>query len=732
MSLEIESRVDELNQKLDLYHKEVLDAIAKKKQKKKSIPLFIISYNTSVTKYKNLGLIGAFFIPYCIMLAFVGIPIFFLELSLGQFSSNGPATCWKFAKLFRGIGLGMFVVSALVAIYYNMIIGWAFYYLFASFTSELPWAECRPEWSTPMCLTNLPTYNASYCFDLGFTTELNGTCYDTNGTLRALYDEELARNNSIKKILPTQEYLDYSSLGKGFSSGIGDLGPVKWQLLLCYLLAWIFVALVLSKGVKSSGKVVYFTATFPYLVLLILLIRGVMLPGYYEGIMFYLTPKFDRLLDAQVWKDAAVQIFFSLSASWGGLIALSSYNKFHNDVFRDAIIVSFGNCLTSLFAGFVVFSYLGFLSKELNIPIDEVCRQRYRMSTLKYKCFAQFQGCPHCNIIISHVFRDAIIVSFGNCLTSLFAGFVVFSYLGFLSKELNIPIDEVVDKGPALTFVVYPFAVTKMPISPLWSILFFFMLFTLGVDSQFVLVETCVTCIIDLFPKTRNYKMMVVIGLCSIFFLLGLTLTTQGGIYMLDLMDNYAGGWNVMLIAIAECIAIVYVYGAFRFLKDIETMVGQKVCGVFPWAMWKYWWVACWGVLTPVIVTGVMVFSWVDYQRLDGYPDWADVLGWLMTFSVVLAIFIPGIVLICTSKGTMRERFREATTPTYDWGPALVKHRMLVAEYIPNYVVNPKMDQNGDAVQLESVDITLTKASGELPAGYVASPDNGHFYDEKM
>ncbi|XP_041363462.1 sodium-dependent proline transporter-like [Gigantopelta aegis] len=570
------------------------------------------------------------------MLAFVGIPIFFMELSLGQFSSSGPATCWNFAKLFRGIGLGMFVVSALVAIYYNMIIGWAFYYLFASFTSELPWAECRPEWSTPMCLTNLPTYNESYCFDLGFSTELNGTCYDNNGTLRALYDEELARNNSIKKVLPTQEYLDYSSLGKGFSSGIGDLGPIKWELLLCYLLAWIFVGLVLSKGVKSSGKVVYFTATFPYLVLLILLIRGVMLPGYYEGIMFYLTPKFDKLLDAQVWKDAAVQIFFSLSASWGGLIALSSYNKFHNDVFRDAIIVSFGNCLTSLFAGFVVFSYLGFLSKELNVPIDEV-----------------------------------------------------------------------VDKGPALTFVVYPFAVTMMPISPLWSILFFFMLFTLGVDSQ-------------------------TLGLCSIFFLLGLTLTTQGGIYMLDLMDNYSGSWNVMLIAIVECIAIVYVYGAFRFLRDIETMVGQKVCGIFPWAMWKYWWVVCWAVLTPVIVTGIMVFSWVDYQRLDGYPDWADVLGWLMTFSVVLAIFIPGIVLICTSKGTMSERFREATTPTYDWGPALVKHRMLVAEYIPNYVVDPKMDQNGDAVQLESVDITLTKAGGELPEDYVASPDCGHFNNEKM
>lgn len=45
---------------------------------------------------------GAFFIPYIIMLAFVGMPIFFLELSLGQFTGCGPLTCWKYAPLFQG------------------------------------------------------------------------------------------------------------------------------------------------------------------------------------------------------------------------------------------------------------------------------------------------------------------------------------------------------------------------------------------------------------------------------------------------------------------------------------------------------------------------------------------------------------------------------------------------------------------------------------------------------
>ena len=50
--------------------------------------------------YRNGG--GAFFVPYLTMLFFAGMPLFFLELALGQFSSSGPLTCWEFAPLFKG------------------------------------------------------------------------------------------------------------------------------------------------------------------------------------------------------------------------------------------------------------------------------------------------------------------------------------------------------------------------------------------------------------------------------------------------------------------------------------------------------------------------------------------------------------------------------------------------------------------------------------------------------
>ena len=68
---------------------------------------------------------------------------------------------------------------------------------------------------------------------------------------------------------------------------------------------------------------------------------------------------------------------------------------------------------------------------------------------------------------------------------------------------------------------------------------------------------------------------------------------------MLALMDVYVGGWNVMFIVICECISVCYVYGIRRFLRDIETMIGQNVCGFFPFVICKYWFGLMWCLIAP-------------------------------------------------------------------------------------------------------------------------------------
>lgn len=81
-------------------------------------------------------------------------------------------------------------------------------------------------------------------------------------------------------------------------------------------------------------------------------------------------------------------------------------------------------------------------------------------------------------------FRDALVTSLINCFTSFFSGFVIFSTLGYMSELTNKPVSEVVGEGESsLIFVVYPQAIATMSYSSVWSLIFFLMLITLGIDS---------------------------------------------------------------------------------------------------------------------------------------------------------------------------------------------------------------------------------------------------------
>uniref|UniRef100_A0A8C3A4Y8 Transporter n=1 Tax=Cyclopterus lumpus TaxID=8103 RepID=A0A8C3A4Y8_CYCLU len=266
--------------------------------------------------YKNGG--GVFFIPYVLFLFTCGIPLFLLETSLGQYTKQGSITCWrKICPLFEGMGYGNLVVVLYSSIYYIIILAWAFLYLFSSFNSELPWANCRNNWNT--------------------------------------------------------EY---------YPSSVIDF--IRWELALCLLLSWIICYFCVWKGVKSTGKVVYITATFPYLMLVVLLVRGVTLPGALDGIKFYLYPDPSRLSDPQVWMDAGTQVFYSYAICIGCLTALGSYNKYNNNCYKDCVYLCLLNSGTSFVAGFAIFSALGFMAYEQNTDISKVAESGPGLAFIAY------------------------------------------------------------------------------------------------------------------------------------------------------------------------------------------------------------------------------------------------------------------------------------------------------------------------------------------------------------
>ncbi|XP_062473283.1 sodium- and chloride-dependent glycine transporter 1 isoform X3 [Pezoporus occidentalis] len=574
--------------------------------------------------YRNGG--GAFMFPYFIMLVFCGIPLFFMELSFGQFASQGCLGVWRVSPMFKGVGYGMMVVSTYIGIYYNVVICIAFYYFFVSMTRVLPWTYCSNAWNTPDCVGVL----------------------DGNLSSRAAFN--LTLNATQKRTSPSEEY--WRKYVLDLSDDIGNLGEVRLPLLGCLGVSWVVVFLCLIKGVKSSGKVVYFTATFPYVVLTILFVRGITLEGALTGIMYYLTPQWDKILDAKVWGDAASQIFYSLGCAWGGLITMASYNKFHN------------NC-----------------------------------------------------------YRDSIIISITNCATSVYAGFVIFSILGFMANHLGVDVSKVADHGPGLAFVAYPEALTLLPISPLWSILFFFMLILLGLGTQFCLLETLVTAIVDEVGNEWiiRRKTFVTLGVAVAGFLLGVPLTTQAGIYWLLLMDNYAASFSLVVISCIMCVAIMYIYGHRNYFKDIEMMLG------FPPPLFFQ---ICWRFISPAIIFFILVFTVIQYRPISYndyiYPTWAISIGFLMALSSVICIPIYAIYKVCCSEGdTLLERLKNATKASKDWGPALAEHRS--GRYAPAF--SPSTESH-----LEVQPLQPEKSRSEVEAASPVQGSNGsaHSQDSRL
>uniref|UniRef100_A0A2K5W7N9 Transporter n=1 Tax=Macaca fascicularis TaxID=9541 RepID=A0A2K5W7N9_MACFA len=443
--------------------------------------------------YKNGG--GAFLIPYTLFLIIAGMPLFYMELALGQYNREGAATVWKICPFFKGVGYAVILIALYVGFYYNVIIAWSLYYLFSSFTLHLPWTDCGHTWNSPNC-TDPKLLNGSV---LG-----NHTKY------------------SKYKFTPAAEFYERGVLHLHESSGIHDIGLPQWQLLLCLMVVVVVLYFSLWKGVKTSGKVVWITATLPYFVLFVLLVHGVTLPGASNGINAYLHIDFYRLKEATVWIDAATQIFFSLGAGFGVLIAFASYNKFDN------------NC-----------------------------------------------------------YRDALLTSSINCITSFVSGFAIFSILGYMAHEHKVNIEDVATEGAGLVFILYPEAISTLSGSTFWAVVFFIMLLALGLDSSMGGMEAIITGLADDFQVLKRHRKLFTFGVTFGTFLLALFCITKGGIYVLTLLDTFAAGTSILFAVLMEAIGVSWFYGVDRFSNDIQQMMGFR-----PGLYWRL----CWKFVSPAFL----------------------------------------------------------------------------------------------------------------------------------
>lgn len=338
----------------------------------------------------------------------------------------------------------------------------------------------------------------------------------------------------------------------------------------------------------------YFTAVFPYFILFALLINNAQLPGAKNGILYFVTPVWSKLFEVKVWVNAAAQVFNSIGIAFGSMISMASYNKFNNNILRDALIVSLTNSFTSILAGFVIFSAIGYMSHIHNLPVD------------------------------------------------------------------NIATD-----GPGLVFVVYPEVLSTMPVFQLWAPLFFFMLLCLGLDSQFGNVEVAITFIKDEFgPQVLRFlkrEELLVLAVCTVAFILGIPHVTRGGIYVFQLMDHYTAVVSLMFLAFFEVVTVCWIFGSPNICLMVKRMQGKPPNIYFR---------LCWLLLSPLLVLCILISSIIQYTPVQyekyKYPVWADAVGWCISLVSIVWIPLGAIHEIYSNKGSLLQRLKRAMISTID------------------------------------------------------------------
>ena len=170
---------------------------------------------------------GAFLIPYFVALLTCGIPLMMLEIGLGQMMQGSAPSSWRgVGKKWEWVGWWSTWIAFIVVGYYTVIMAWGWNYLYHSFS-------------------------------LGWGKDAQGFFY-----------------HDMLKV----------------SEGPGEMGSLVWPIVAALAFSYIIMGLIIYRGPEGISKVVLWTVPLPIILIIILMVRGLTLPGAMDGLEFYLTP----------------------------------------------------------------------------------------------------------------------------------------------------------------------------------------------------------------------------------------------------------------------------------------------------------------------------------------------------------------------------------------------------------------------------------------------------------
>ncbi|MDR2544977.1 MAG: sodium-dependent transporter [Methanobrevibacter sp.] len=278
--------------------------------------------------YSNGG--GSFIFVYLIIIFLVGIPLMFLEYSIGsKFNVSVPKIFKSIKSKFEVIGWFMTFIPFLVLTYYVCAIGWDIIYFVLSFFKG---------WGT-----------------------------DTN----SFYSSTLLQSTD--------------SL-----SGLTNFVP---PVLIAVLIVWFIIWFISHRHINSGiGKVNKIMIPTIFIMMGIVVFYSLTLNGSQLGLSALLTPNFNEMYNPKVWVAAITQILFSLSIGEAVLITYASYLPKKTNLVKSSFIVTCANCGFELFTALGIFSILGFMATTTGTDINNVVTQSYGLAFIVFPSVLNIMG----------------------------------------------------------------------------------------------------------------------------------------------------------------------------------------------------------------------------------------------------------------------------------------------------------------------------------------------------
>ncbi|WP_129842557.1 sodium-dependent transporter [Streptomyces sp. RFCAC02] len=229
---------------------------------------------------------------------------------------------------------------------------------------------------------------------------------------------------------------------------------------------------------------------------------------------------------------------------------------------------------------------------------------------------------------------SALVAAFANSSFEILAGVAVFATLGFMAVQSGVGVGEVTDSGVGLAFVAFPQIISEMPMGALFGVLFFVSLVIAGLTSLISIVQVIVAAFEDRTGMRRVPAVLSVGGAVAVVSVL--LFSNDSGLHFLDVADHFINQYGIVLAGLALVITVSWVLRRLPVLQadaDATSAVGLGV-----------WWRLCLGIVTPLVLTWMMVDSLTGEfdENYGGYSSsfllWS---GW----AVAAGALVVGVLL---------------------------------------------------------------------------------------